>query len=406
MRRSCGVQPPAASATPGPLALLEAARRIAEQADLSGAVQAVLETANQVLGCERVCFMHADLEHNVLRLEDCHCLQAHDREESTVALDRSTVLGRVALSNGPVALRRLAAACARDETPDGLPTCIAVLRIDGALLGLFLADNPGSRRELPPDLPALLESLAHFAELAVARGDLGRLRAQFVAAVSHELRTPLTSVIAFCEMLSDGDAGPLNPEQATYLRRITAGSEQLLRIVEDLLALSRLNADAAEVHPDTVAIGPFLEDLRLTLAPQAEAAGIHVAVHVAPNCPSLRTDERRLRQALANFVDNALKFSPRGAVVTLGASFDGDSLSLWVQDRGHGIAPDQLPHIFEAFYRCPNGVNETASRGAGLGLAIVARIADVLGAKVSAASKPGQGSKFCLAFPLNSPETP
>jgi two-component system sensor histidine kinase KdpD len=126
---------------------------------------------------------------------------------------------------------------------------------------------------------------------------------------------------------------------------------------------------------------------------------MRLVVAVPDDLPPLCTDQRRLHQALSNFVDNAIKYSPEGSEVTLEARSTNDNIHLRVCDEGPGIPQGELKRIFEEFYRCRNRVNDTANRGAGLGLAIVARIADMLGAKVTVESAPSAGSTFSLIFP-------
>ena len=382
-----------------PAALLEAAYCIAEQTDLSGAVQALLRAGHEVLGCERICFLRAHPGECVLRLEDCHGSQDWESVLQDVALGPGTVLGRIALGERATAVRRLTSFAAAEETPDGTPTCIVVLSVEGALGGLFVADYPTTRGPIPAGLPATLHGLTRFVPLALDRGGLGRLRAQFVASVSHELRTPLTSIVAFGEMLGDGDAGPLNPRQLEFVQRITGGSAQLQKIVADLLELSCLAAGIERPDQDVVRIKPFLQDLALLFAPQAAAAQVRFVVQTDKRLPVLHTDQRRLQQACSNFVDNAIKFSPPGSNIRLRASLSDDALALSVQDQGAGIPADQLQHIFEAFYSRPSRSTGTPRRGVGLGLAIVSRIADVLGASVSVTSAEAEGSTFSLVFP-------
>jgi signal transduction histidine kinase len=242
--------------------------------------------------------------------------------------------------------------------------------------------------------------LIQFAEVAIQRWGLGRLRVQFVASVSHELRTPLTSIKAFCEMLHDGDAGPLTDEQLSFVRRIATGADQLHKIVEDLLELSRLRSETEALNVDQIDVKLFLEDTASILQPQADARGIQIGVSAPDDLPALHTDQRRLHQALSNFIDNAIKYSPEGSDVAVAATVRDEKMRLCVTDRGCGIPEQDLKRIFEEFYRCQKGVNGTASEGAGLGLAIVARIADMLGAEIEVDSALGAGSTFCLSFNL------
>jgi len=383
------------------LSLLRAARRIADQPDLTAAIQEVLRAGHGILGCERVRFFRVFADEGLLRQEGLEGRRQRDASgDLALPLDRSTVLGRMALGGARARVFHLAALGDKSETPGASATYLAPLRLEEATLGVLVADFPQTRREISGDMVQVWSAVIQLFEVALVRFGLGRLRAEFVASVSHELRTPLTSIKAFCEMLSDGDAGPLTEVQLTFVRRIATGSDQLQKIVEDLLELSRLRSGTETARETDICVRPFLEDTALNLAPQAAARGVRITISTPDDLPVLRTDQRRLQQALSNFVDNAIKYSPEGAEVTIAALLAEGELQFCVGDTGPGMPEDELKRIFDEFYRCRNGVNDTTSKGAGLGLAIVARIAEFLGARVGVESGLGEGSRFSLAFPL------
>jgi signal transduction histidine kinase len=389
--------PDAASADA--FALLEAALRIAEQPELLEVVHELLHAAHSVLGFERVRFYRAFPAEAVLRQEAAAGLPG-EPGEPPIPLTQRTILGRLALGKSATRVLRLRTLRDPRETPEGLETCLAPIRLQETAVGVVVADFPKTRRQIPDGLPQALGTLAHFAEVSIERWGLARLRASFVAAVSHELRTPLTSIRAFAEMLTDGDAGPLSETQARFVARITTGSAQLQRIVEDLLELSKLRSGTEIIHRNTVHVEPFLHDTTLNFHPQATACGIRLTVAAPSDLPVLHTDQHRLRQAIVNFIDNALKYSPAGTEVMIAANADDGRLRICVRDQGRGIPGDELRRIFEEFYRCRNGVNDTPDRGAGLGLAIVAQIAEMIGAEITVESTEGEGSEFGLVFPL------
>jgi signal transduction histidine kinase len=387
-----------------PLALLEAAYLIAEQTDLAGAVQALLGAGCGALHHDYLCFLAADLTAGLLRCEDCRTAPGRPCP-NTATVSADSLLGQAILRDAAPAILRLAHWNATAEDPDADPLCIAPLVVDGVIQGAFVASCSLPHAEPFTAESTLLVTLTRFAQIAVQRGDLARMRTLFVAAVSHELRTPITSIVAFGEMLRDGDAGPLSPRQLTFLDRITTASDLLRRIVEDLLDLSRLGSGAEEPRQSPIPLPPFLEDLALLFAPRAAACQVEIQVHAAADLPVLNTDPMRLQQAISNFLDNALKFSPPGSIIRLEATHSDDECAICVIDQGTGIPPEAFPHIFEAFYTYGNRVNENAGKGAGLGLAIVARIADMLGATIRAESTHGEGSAFGIVFPRRAAAT-
>ena len=220
---------------------------------------------------------------------------------------------------------------------------------------------------------------------------------EFVANVSHELKTPLTSIQGFSQALLDGTAsGPEGTARAS--RVIHHEAERMRRMVDDLLILARF--DAGQV---TMASGPVPLDLLLQrcierLAPQAEAAGVNLAVGV-PGQLSVAGDGDRLAQVFANLVDNAIAHTPAGGKVTVAAhqSAGGPGVEVTVTDTGAGIPADALSRIFERFYQVDRA--RRRSRGAGLGLAITKEIIEAHGGTVTAESVLGLGSKFTVRLP-------
>ena len=222
---------------------------------------------------------------------------------------------------------------------------------------------------------------------------------EFVANVSHELKTPITAIKGFIEtLLSRTDHKPEDMQR--FLAIIQRHSERLYTIIEDLLALSRIEQDAeqgaaleradADLH-DVV-------DHAIQLC-RARASGKEIVLenHGVPPLPA-RVNAGLLEHALVNLLDNAIKYSPPGQVVSVAAQREAEGWIIAVRDHGCGIAPEHLPHLFERFYRVDKARSRN-SGGTGLGLAIVKHIMQVHGGKVSVTSVPGQGSTFSLWLP-------
>lgn len=277
-----------------------------------------------------------------------------------------------------------------------------------ALLGVVVADHPRLPADEWEETRALLGELVGVAGHVLEREDVGRIHRQRVSQVSHELRTPLSSVRAFCEMLADGDAGALNPKQSRFVRRISSNADRLQRIVEDLLVISRLDAGTALVSWLWSPVAGLMEDTVMNFWPQSGARSIELRVEAPPNLPEVLTDPQRLQEALANLVDNAIKYSPVGSQIRVWAAYvdaaEGDP-SPWVRvsvtDQGEGIAPEEQGKVFEEFYRCRNLSRDQEAKGSGLGLAIVKRLMALLGGKVELSSEVGKGSTFSLWLPTD-----
>ncbi|HEV2438639.1 MAG TPA: ATP-binding protein, partial [bacterium] len=223
------------------------------------------------------------------------------------------------------------------------------------------------------------------------------VRREFVANVSHELRTPLTSVRALAEALAGGaaqdrEAGP------RFLDRIIAEIDRLTLLVNDLLDLSAIESGSAKLEMDAVPLGEVIEDVVTKFRPMAD--GRRIALRGSGAQAPLRAwaDRARLTQAVANLVDNAIKYTPDGGTVTVEGEARDGMVAIAVADTGIGIASEHLPRIFERFYR----VDRSRSRslgGTGLGLSIVKHIATSHGGEVEVKSIEGRGTRFTLLLP-------
>jgi two-component system phosphate regulon sensor histidine kinase PhoR len=224
-----------------------------------------------------------------------------------------------------------------------------------------------------------------------------RLRRELVANVSHELRTPLTSIKGFAETLL---SGTVDDEHSTrrFLEIIESEANRVVKLVDDLLELSRLEAKGVTFEARPFDLGRVCQVVETKHQPRAEAAGIRLALRTSSQAVVL-ADPDRVEQILANLVDNALKFTPEGGRIDIDLTVDGGDATVIVRDTGRGIPPDDLPHIFERFYRVDRA-RARGTGGSGLGLAIARHLTEMQGGRIWAQSAPGQGSQFAVALPL------
>jgi two-component system sensor histidine kinase BaeS len=251
----------------------------------------------------------------------------------------------------------------------------ATRRIAGGDLAVRVPEQPDDGEELA----SLARSINAMAEgLERSRG----LERQFLLSVSHDLRTPLTSIRGFAEALADGRA----PDPAHAAEIIMAEARRLERLVGDLLELAKLDSRRFSLDVRGTDVAEVVSDTAEGFRPAADAAG--VALQVAPGDTGLTAaaDPDRLAQVVANLIENALKFASGAIAVAVRRAGDG-SVVVDVDDDGPGIAPDDLTHVFEPFWRS----DRTPARqvGSGLGLAIVAELVDAMGGSVWAAAAPG-----------------
>jgi two-component system phosphate regulon sensor histidine kinase PhoR len=227
--------------------------------------------------------------------------------------------------------------------------------------------------------------------------ELEEMRREFVANVSHELRTPLSIFQGYIETLIDQPdmerAGLLE-----ILQIMERHSKRLNAIVEDLLTLARLESRSDDLEMAGMDVGDFLRQIARDWQRPSDARGIPVRPDIAPGLPPVMADEQRMAQVFNNLIDNALKYSQPGGVITLSARRDRDFVELAVADTGSGIPAEHLPHIFERFYRVDKGRSRAAG-GTGLGLSIVKHIVALHGGTVEARSRPGQGTTIVVRLP-------
>lgn len=236
----------------------------------------------------------------------------------------------------------------------------------------------------------ILRDVTHFKEL-------DSMKSEFVATVSHDLRSPLTLMRGYATMLEM--VGELNDQQQGYVRKIVAGVENMSRLVNNLLDLGRIEIGVG-LQVENVPIQDILDRVTGALQLQAGQKNISLAIETAPGLPAvIEADQALLHQAIYNLVENAIKYTPNGGQVRVRVRLAQKDLIFEVQDNGIGIAPSDLPHLFEKFYRGKQR-DARAQHGSGLGLAIVRSIAERHGGRVWVESELGKGSTFFLLVPL------
>jgi signal transduction histidine kinase len=227
-------------------------------------------------------------------------------------------------------------------------------------------------------------------------------RQELVASVSHELRTPIAIVQAHLEALRTATAANGARDgaiPAATMQALQSEMDRLTTLVDDLFTLARAGTDAMEVRCAPTDIGGVAREVAALLRPLAQREGaLTLTVETQPGLPLALADGDRLRQILANLVRNAVRHTPEGGIIALGAAAEGEWLVLSVADTGEGIAPEHLPRIFDRFYRVDKA-RTRASGGAGLGLAIVKEFVELMGGHVTAESKPNEGTIFRVYLP-------
>jgi len=226
------------------------------------------------------------------------------------------------------------------------------------------------------------------------------MKSDFVSAVSHELRTPLTSIYGFAETLQRSDVDFTDVERETFLRHIAAESERLIRIVDDLLSVARLEAGTLDVALEPTDLGDALRDA--AAAAQGREEGRHrFSVRIEPAELAVRADREKLGQVLANLLDNAVRYSPEGGTIIVSARGRARAAEVTVADEGIGISEPDRQRVFAKFFRSERA---PAGQGTGLGLFLVRGLVTAMGGRIWLESEEGRGSRFTFELPLDGEE--
>lgn len=239
-------------------------------------------------------------------------------------------------------------------------------------------------------------------ELTTARDKANaadKAKSAFLANMSHELRTPLNAIIGFSEMLSTEIFGPMGNERYLgYAVDIHKSGTHLLGLINDILDISKLDADGLELHDDCVDLKAMVADCLHAVEILAKEAKIHLSTSLDVNLATIRADHRRLYQILLNLMSNAIKFTPENGAVQISAVIENEQLVIRVVDTGIGMAPEDIPRAVERFGQ----IDSTLARkyeGTGLGLPLVKKLVELHGGRLEIQSKLGAGTSVSVIFP-------
>ncbi|RPI27506.1 MAG: sensor histidine kinase [Chloroflexota bacterium] len=236
------------------------------------------------------------------------------------------------------------------------------------------------------------------------QSELERLRRDLIAWVSHDLQTPLASIRVMVEALADGMVD--DPETAQrYLRTIEREIQGLSILIDDLFQMAQIDAGGLSLDRQMNSLSDLVSDTLEAFSEQASQRQVELFGKVDPDVDPVWMDSQRVGRVLDNLVANALRHTPPGGKVQVLVSRQGDVAQVDVSDSGPGIAPADLPNVFERFYRGEKSRSRQTG-GAGLGLAIARGIVEAHGGQISVESTPGQGANFCFILPSGSPDSP
>jgi signal transduction histidine kinase len=298
--------------------------------------------------------------------------------------------------------------------PQGAPTLILLFLL-GGMTAVFSRWLTRPVRELTRGVRGMsmgsfgatvnIRSQDEIGELGKAFNEMSRRLAEFhksrtelLADISHEIRSPLARIQTDAEILIDREMG--KEDEAQHLQAICEEVRHIDQLIDDLLMLSRLENNQLTIERTRVVPGDLLSREVLRFILQAGEKSVTLNQEIASGLPPVMLDEKRIGQVISNLLANAIRYTPANGTITIGAKMSNGEIILWVRDTGEGIPQEDLPYIFDRFYR----VDKSRSRstgGTGLGLAIAKRFVEAHGGSIRAESEAGKGTTITVALPLS-----
>ncbi len=298
--------------------------------------------------------------------------------------------------------------------PSALRDCIIDEGLDKALRGILEADCEGTAQTcrefcrgdkyihaVCAPIPGVDDQVAGtvtvFQDVTIFK-QLDEMKSNFVQLVSHELRAPLASIKQLLSVVLDGLAGEVAAQQKDLLSRSQLQIQSLLDLINDLLDVAKIESSHKFRQQEPIKPGEVLEHIGALMKSAAEKQNIVLRLEIPAGLPLILGDSQSMEELFSNLLSNAINYSPDGGEIVVSAGLKGDFLEVSVSDTGIGIAPEEIPKIFDKFYRVKDQRTRNI-RGTGLGLAIVKAIVDSHGGSVEVDSKPGQGTTFRVLLP-------
>jgi PAS domain S-box-containing protein len=229
--------------------------------------------------------------------------------------------------------------------------------------------------------------------------EASRLKSECLANMSHELRSPLNGILGFTELLYDGKLGPLPERPRGYLGRIHASASHLLKLIDDVLDLSKVEAGRLEFRPEPIGVSNVIREVTGVLGSLAAEKGLEIETAIEEAVERVTIDAGRLKQILYNYLSNAIKFTAQSGLIRINVKAEGPSeFRLEVTDTGVGISDKDIPRLFVQFQQL-DATTSKRHQGTGLGLALTKRVVEAQGGRVGVESTPGVGSTFFAVLP-------
>jgi PAS domain S-box-containing protein len=362
--------------------------------------------------------LYQSVDEQARRLAELLRIREEEASQRQAVLDSITDGVVVAAEGGKVVLANAAAERILGVPRERLPgqtirwLYAELLRAGGRIPGNSVVFEWGAKQVMGSLAPVKMQDGELLGYVAVFRDitreqQADKASSAFISTISHELRTAMTSIKVYVELLAVGGAGNVSPQQSEFLNIISANTERMVSLVNNLVTVSAMEQGPIRVEARRVDMGRVIDDAVQAIRSQAEEAELSVAVNLASDLSPVKGDPQHLRQIMDNLLDNAVRYTPlRGRITVWAAEAklgDGDGESqdyvmVSVRDTGVGIAPEEHGRIFEKYYRVENPLSEQAG-GFGMGLAIVKTLVEAHGGRIWVESEVGVGSTFSFTIP-------
>ena len=234
--------------------------------------------------------------------------------------------------------------------------------------------------------------------------ELDKLKSEFLTNVSHELKTPMNAIMGYTFLILDNIYGKLTKKQEKVLKKITANSKELLRMIENLLDLSKVNAGKMSLYKEKIKIKDIIQEIIITVEPLLKEKNLSIKKNIEKNLPLIISDKLRLKQILMNIINNAIKFTHQGKItISISKVLSEKVLKISIADEGIGIAKENLDVIFESFRQIDGSITRKYG-GTGVGLNLTKKLTELLGGTIEVTSTLNKGSTFTLTLPYQEQE--
>ncbi len=400
-------------------ALGEVSRAVSSTLDVETVLDTIVSRASQLAGADGCSIFEYDAAAQQFELRATHNADTAFVEAlRAVPLRKGEgLMGRAAEMREPIQIPDITQPGAYESSVRdtlirfGYRALLAVplLREDQIIGSLsFNRKAPG---EFPPEVVDVLETFATQSALAIQNARLfreiadksaqleaaSRHKSEFLANMSHELRTPLNAIIGFSEILAEKMFGDINEKQTEYLQDILESGRHLLSLINDILDLSKIEAGRMELEVSEFDLPQAIDNALILVRERASRRGIRLGSTVDPRLGMIGGDERKVKQVLLNLLSNALKFTPEGRRIDVGARVHDGAAEVSVADTGIGIAPEDQDAVFEEFRQV--GTADKKAEGTGLGLALSRKFIELHGGRIWVRSELGAGSTFTFTLP-------